>query len=106
MRNLFSNLFGRTAPEVLKPADRLRPGRDVMSTEHEGSTVLLDLRRQMYLGVDEVGTVIWRAIEGGATCEQIEHSLTEQYDADPEVLQNDARAFLADLHSRRLVVVS
>lgn len=106
MRNLIRSLFRSRTPEAMKPAARLRPGRDVLSTEHEGSTILLDLRRQVYLGIDEVGTVIWREIERGATCAEIERDLEAQYDADPEVLQRDARAFVADLLSRRLVVVA
>jgi hypothetical protein len=106
MSNLARKLFGSGTPEALEPTDRLRPGRDVLSTEHEGSTVLLDLRRQVYLGIDEVGTAIWREIERGAACAEIERNLEAQYDADPEVLQRDVRVFLADLLSRRLVVVA
>jgi hypothetical protein len=96
----------RRSHDPLRPDDRLRPARDVLSTEHEGSTVLLDLRRQVYLGLDEVGTAIWRGIEQGSTCAEIEGSLQAEYDADPAVLRRDTQLFLDDLLSRGLAVPS
>jgi hypothetical protein len=96
----------RLGPHELQPTSRLKPGRDVLSTEHEGAMVLLDLRRQVYLGVDEVGTSIWQEIERGSTYEQIERSLEAQYDAPPDVLRREARVFIEELIARRLVVVS
>ena len=104
MGNLLGKLFRGAKPGVLAPTERLRPGRDVLSTEHEDATVLLDLRRQVYLGIDEVGTVIWRELERGATCGEIECVLERQYDADPGVLRSDLRRFVGDLLSRGLVV--
>jgi hypothetical protein len=76
----------------------------VLSAELDGVTVLLDLRRCVYLGLDEVGTVAWRAIERGADVQGVTQRVCEEFDAPPESVVRDMRAFLADLRRRKLVV--
>lgn len=87
------------------PADaRLRPARDVFMAERDGVAVLLDLRREVYLGLDEIGTVVWREIENGATGEAITRRVCEEYDAPAEVVRADIQEFMRELRHRRLVV--
>lgn len=91
-------------PTTPAATDRLGPNRDVLSAEQDGLIVLLDLRREVYLGLDEVGTVIWRGIERGATCAEIRHDLSFEFDAPIDVLCDDADRFITDLLHRQLVV--
>lgn len=87
------------------PADaKLRPARDVLAAERDGVTVLLDLRRAVYLGLDEVGTVAWREIEGGASAESLTRRICEEYDAPPDAVRADMQMFVTELRRRRLVV--
>jgi hypothetical protein len=98
-------LLGRRSPASADAAEAaVRPARDVLSAELDGVTVLLDLRRCVYLGLDEVGNVAWRAIEGGADVEGVTQRVCEEFDAPPESVVRDMRAFLADLRRRKLVV--
>lgn len=83
---------------------RLRPNRDVFSAAQDGITVLLDLRRQVYLGIDEVGTHIWNGIERGASRVEIEQELAAEYEAAPETIRSDTHRFLSELVERGLVV--
>ena len=95
----------RSAPScTVAGVDRIRPNRDVFSATQDGITVLLDLRRQVYLGVDEVGTVIWQGVERGAACSEIESQLASEYDVPLETVQADTRLFIEDLIARGLVV--
>jgi hypothetical protein len=82
---------------------RLRPARDVLTAEREGLTVLLDLRRGVYLGLDEAGTAIWREVEAGSTPTEVEARLCAQYDAPVEVVRDDVARFMAVLLRRGLV---
>jgi hypothetical protein len=82
------------------------PARDVLTAERDGLAVLLDLRRQQFLGLDEVGTSIWRRIEAGATAAAIVSSVAADYAAPPETVRDDVRRFIAELQQRRLVVRS
>lgn len=102
------SLFGRrlrARPSL--PADdgtRLRPNRDVFSAAQDGTTVLLDLRRQVYLGIDEVGTHIWKGVERGASRAEIERELLDEYEAPAETIRSDTQQFLSELFERGLVV--
>lgn len=83
---------------------RVRPARDVLVAERDGVTVLLDLRRSVYLGLDEVGTVAWREIESGASAESVTRRICEEYDAPADAVLGDMQRFLTELRRRRLVV--
>jgi hypothetical protein len=83
---------------------RVVPARDVLSAEQDGLTVLLDMKREVYLGLDEVGTVIWREIERGGDIAGITARLHAEFDAPPDVLRADAERFLGELEERGLVV--
>jgi hypothetical protein len=99
-------LLGRRSGEAgTVPADaKLRPARDVLAAERDGVTVLLDLRRAVYLGLDEVGTVAWREIERGASAESVTRRICEEYDARPDAVRADMQTFVSELRRRRLVV--
>lgn len=92
----------RSSPDETVAA--VRPARNVLSVERDGVAVLLDLRRSVYLGLDEVGTVAWRAIEGGADVGAVAERVCAEFDAPAESVASDMRAFIADLRGRGLVV--
>jgi hypothetical protein len=83
---------------------KLRPARDVFMAERDGIAVLLDLRREVYLGLDEVGTMAWREIENGASADSVALRVCEEYDAPADAVRADIHQFVADLKRRRLVV--
>jgi hypothetical protein len=86
------------------PATRVRPARDVLSAGEGGIVVLLDLQREVYLGLDEVGTVIWQEVEDGSDRMAIVERLRCEFDAPDDVLRADADRFLEELETRGLVV--
>lgn len=87
------------------PADAtLQPGRNVFVARCDGAAVLLDLKSEVYFGLDDVADAIWRGIESGRTVREIAAALSEEYDAGVEVLQADTQRFVAELMNRRLVV--
>jgi hypothetical protein len=83
---------------------RLRPAGNVFMAERDGVAVLLDLRREVYLGLDEIGTVVWREIENGASGESITRRVCEEYDAPADAVRGDIQKFMAELRHRHLVV--
>jgi hypothetical protein len=103
---MFRLLLGRrrNAGDTIRAETKLRPSRDVLVAERDGVAVLLDLRRAVYLGLDEVGTVAWREIEHGASPESVAKRVCEEYDAPADVVREDMHHFIADLRRRRLVV--
>lgn len=105
---MFDQLLGwrRTGAGTVQPDAKLRPSRDVLVAERDGVAVLLDLRRSVYLGLDEVGTVAWREIESGGSAASATRRVCEQYDAPADLVQADIQKFITDLRRRRLVVTA
>jgi hypothetical protein len=96
----------RTVRSVPTERAEWRPARDVFMAESGGLAVLLDLRQEVYFGLDEVGTAIWQEVEKGAALAAITDRLAGEFDAPVAVLRADAERFIAELEARRLVVRS
>lgn len=92
---------GARAP---RPVGGVRPARDVIAAEREGLAVLLDLRRDVYFSLDEVGTVVWHEIEQGHGVAEAAARVCEEYDAPRDAAQHDVERFVAELVARGLVV--
>ncbi|HUF51663.1 MAG TPA: PqqD family protein [Longimicrobiales bacterium] len=93
-------------PEGPAPDAKLRPARDVLEAERDGLIVLLDLRREVYLGLDEVGTAVWRSLGEGARVDELVARVAAAYDAPRDVIERDTTRFIHDLATRRLVLHS
>lgn len=85
---------------------RVRPSRDVLMGELDGVAVLLDLKREVYLGLDEVGTTIWREVERGSGVDTIVDAVCAGFDAPREVVYRDTGVFLDELVRSGLAVRS
>jgi hypothetical protein len=81
----------------------VQPSRDVLAAEQGGCVVLLDLRKEVYLGLDEAGTAVWREVEKGTAAPLIARQLHTEFDAPLEVLEADVSQFISELQSRGLV---
>lgn len=97
-------LLERLRGRVRVGKGELRPARDVLSAEKDGVAVLLDLRKAVYIGLDEVGTTAWREIERGTTPDRVTERICEQFDAPAPAVQADMLRFIDELRRKRLVV--
>lgn len=91
---------------VIEADTPLLPSPDVLTARADGAAVLLDLNSEQFLGLDDTGSAIWSAIEGGGSINTIVAALAEEFDADRAQLECDARHFVDELLTRGLVVRS
>jgi hypothetical protein len=82
---------------------RLTPAKHVVSTMHGTRMVLLDSRSGHYYGLDEVGSRIWHLAEAGFAPSSIAEKLAQEYDAPPDLLQQDVEEFITELKHSRLL---
>lgn len=75
--------------------DRLEPSPDVVTRVLDNETVLMDMASGSYFGLDEVGTVIWQALDEGETLASACDRVSESYDIDRARVEADVAA-LAD----------
>ncbi|MBI1945876.1 MAG: PqqD family protein [Deltaproteobacteria bacterium] len=78
---------------------------DVLLQEIDGEAVLLDLRTETYFGLDEVGTLLFRALkEQGTLASAVEAGLAA-FDVEREELSRDLLELVEHLAAEGLVVV-
>src|SRR5258708_6423773 len=76
---------------------------DVLLSELEGESVILNLKSAMYFGLDAVGTRIWAAVTTADSIQAAYDALRQQYDVDPERLRDDLSEIVGSLAEHGLV---
>lgn len=76
---------------------------DLKWRELEGEVVALDLQQSEYFGVNRTGSVLWKAIAGGATHGELVDLLVERYRLDDAEAARHVDEFAADLRRRGLL---
>ena len=82
----------------------VRPHDHVVFTDFEGGEgVLVDLNTKRYYTLNETAALIWRALERGATDEEIVRQLTDAYDVTPEHAARSLEQTISTLRARQLI---
>jgi hypothetical protein len=72
-----------------------------------GETVILNHNKGAYYGLDEVGVLVWDALEKGPqTLDGLCEAVLAEYDVEKEECKSDVDALLKDLISERLVEIT
>ena len=90
-------LFGDN--DVLK-----RNTADVMLTEVDGETVIMNTNTGKYLGLNEVGTEIWKILEKDNSLNKIVQVLLKEYEVKAEICKKETKQFLNNLFRLNLLV--
>lgn len=85
-------------------SDCARIAPEVLIQEVGGESVLLDLKTERYLGLDEVGTRMWQAILSSDSIQAAYDTLLAEYDVTPEQLEGDLRDLLNRLLENALII--
>jgi hypothetical protein len=65
--------------------------------------IFLNLRTETYLGLDRVGTMMYRALIESSTIERAYERLAAEFKVDPDRLRRDLRAFVERLVAKGLI---
>jgi Coenzyme PQQ synthesis protein D (PqqD) len=84
-------------------SDRAQIAPDVMIQEVGGESVLLDLKTERYLGLNEVGTRMWQALSESDSIRAAYDTLQAEYDVTPQQLEQDLRDLLDRLLENALI---
>jgi Coenzyme PQQ synthesis protein D (PqqD) len=82
---------------------RARTAPDVMIQEVGGESVLLDLKTERYLGLNEVGTRMWRVLLESDSIQAAYETLLAEYEVSPQQLEEDLRDLLDRLVENALI---
>ena len=78
---------------------------DVLAQEVSGEIVLLDLKGEQYLGLNEVGARVWQLLQNNSDLRIIFDTLLEEYEVDSKLLENDLNELITSMYEVGIVDV-
>jgi len=92
---------------MMKPtlADRICISPNVVFQEVCGETVLLDLAKEHYFGLDEVGTRIWQLLKEHTSLGAVYEVMREEYEVEAVRLEEDLLAHVGELADAGLITL-
>lgn len=93
------------------PSEALTP--DTLVTWHpeqvtaavDGQVIVMGLIQGQYVGLDDIGSVLWKLLEQPQTVGHLCDQLGQHYRGDPDVITSDVMAFLEELKAIDLIQV-
>jgi hypothetical protein len=74
-----------------------------VSTRLDDETVLLELKKGTYFGLNRVGTVIWDLIQQPRSIEAVYSAVLERYSVDSKTCERDVLRLIEELRVAGLV---
>ena len=85
-------------------SDRVTVPDDVLISNLQDESVILNLDSERYYGLDDVGTRFLSVLTTSDTIETAYERLRNEYDVDPQVLRNDLVALIENLIDQGLLI--
>jgi hypothetical protein len=79
--------------------------QEILASEMGKETVMLDVQKGAYFGMDEIGSTIWGMIKTPVRIAELCAALQTRFSVDAEECQRDVLAFLEDLKKQGLLNV-
>jgi hypothetical protein len=101
-----NDMDGQSTIFRFAPSSRVIAKAEVMSCDMAGGGALLDVRTNIYYGVNEVGSHVWNLIQESKSVEDIRDAICALYDVDREQCAQDLDDLLGRLHEAGLIGVA
>ena len=89
---------------TIGPDQRFRGAADVHTRAFDGETVLVDLKKGDYFGLNEIGARLWEGVVAGKTPREIAAAEGGKFKVEPERLLADLVALAHELVERGLLL--
>src|SRR5262245_10907776 len=95
-----------TSPQRLSTDSVVQRSSGVMAAEVDQDLVMVSIASGFYYGTSGVAREIWEAIEHPKKVSELIHELTESYDVEGSLCEEQTLSFLQDLLTDNLLEVS
>jgi len=85
-------------------SDRVTVPDDVLISNLQDESVILNLDSERYYGLDDVGTRFLSIVTTSESIETAYERLRHEYDVDPQILRNDLFALIENLVDQGLLI--
>lgn len=82
---------------------RYRRAERIAARVIDGAAFVVSVDQQRMVELNEVGTFLWEALEGGATVDSLAEALVREFTVEPSAARRDVEGFLAQLVDRGVV---
>jgi transposase len=83
----------------------VKVSNDVIVQELDGEAVLLDMKSEIYFGLDKIGTRIWTLLQTHGGLGPVTQTLLSEYEIGEQELQTHLLEFVEKLQSKGLVTI-
>ena len=90
---------------TFNPEDKLSRSEEMLSTELDQETVLMNIDAGAYYGLAGPAQIIWEKLKTPITFSTLVNRLVEEYEIAPEVCAADLQTFLAEMEREGLLRV-
>lgn len=87
-------------------SDRVSIPDDVLISNLQEESVILNLQSERYFGLDSIGTRILTLLSTSDSIEEAYEQLLREYDVDEQVLRDDLISLVQDLAEKGLVSIN
>lgn len=88
----------------MKLTDRVRVPQEVLARQVGGETVMLDLAKGTYFGLDPVGARMWQLLGEGKALAEVCDAIVEEYDVLRDAVERDLLELVEKLIAQGLIV--
>ena len=88
----------------VKLSDRVRVPREVLARQVGGETVMLDLAKGAYFGLDSAGARMWLLLAEGKTLAEVCDAIVEEYQVSRGDAERDVLELAENLMAQGLIV--
>jgi hypothetical protein len=82
---------------------RVSPAPDVMFRVVGDEAVILNLKSELYLGLNQVGTRMWTVLQSSPSVEAAYETLLAEFDVEPQCLRQDMNQLLDHMLEQGLI---
>lgn len=76
---------------------------NLMSASVDKEIVILNMAKNNYIGLDEIGLRIWELLERPFSVDELCHRLSREFEAAPEQIESDMLPFIGELINEGLI---
>ena len=81
-----------------------QPSSDAFANRVGDETVMLQIKRSSYYGLDPIGTRIWQGLLDGRLAGDVCKEIADEHDVPLARVQDDTRKFLEELQANDIIV--
>lgn len=78
---------------------------EVITSEIDGETVMMNIGTGRYIGLNSVGSRIWQLLEQPSTTREIIEVLSDEYHVSEEMCRKDVLEYIQELYESKLITL-